>query len=107
LSSPGWRKRLVKIATVVVAVYAVALVALFVLMKQRPAVAGKGLSYLPGPVFAIVPMETMWTRARDGALRVGDPAPDFTLPTLDRKDTVRLSTLRGERPVVLVFGSYT
>jgi peroxiredoxin len=54
-----------------------------------------------------VPMETMWCHARDGALRVGDPAPDFTLPTLDRKETVTLSSLRGERPVVLVFGSYT
>ena len=103
----GWRARAVRIAAVTLAVYAVVLVGLYILMKQRPAVAAKGLSYLPGPAFAVVPMETMWCHARDGALRVGDLAPDFTLPTLDRKDTVRLSSLRGERPVVLVFGSYT
>jgi peroxiredoxin len=40
-------------------------------------------------------------------VNVGDAAPDFRLPTLDRKSTVRLSTFRGDRPVVLVFGSYT
>jgi len=34
-------------------------------------------------------------------------APDFRLPTLDRKETVQLSSYRGSRPVVLVFGSYT
>jgi hypothetical protein len=40
-------------------------------------------------------------------LRVGDPAPDFTLPTADGKDTVTLSAFRGKRPVVLIFASYT
>jgi hypothetical protein len=34
-------------------------------------------------------------------------APDFHLPTLDRKGAVRLSSFRTLRPVVLVFGSYT
>ena len=34
-------------------------------------------------------------------LEVGDPAPDFELPTADRK-TVRLSDYQG-RPLVLVF----
>jgi Peroxiredoxin len=43
-----------------------------------------------------------------GSLRIGDPAPDFTLAKLDKTDHVQLSsfTLQG-RPVVLVFGSYT
>ena len=40
-------------------------------------------------------------------LQVGDVAPDFRLPTLDRKATVQLSSFRGSHPVVLVFGSYT
>ena len=40
-------------------------------------------------------------------LKVGDMAPDFTLPTLDRKANVHLAEFRGSRPVVLVFGSYT
>jgi peroxiredoxin len=56
---------------------------------------------------AVLPFETLWIRARVGKLRPGDLAPDFNLPTLDRKDTVRLSFSRGLRPVVLVFGSYT
>jgi hypothetical protein len=36
----------------------------------------------------------------------GDAAPDFTLPTLDGKETVTLSSRRG-KPVVLIFGSFT
>ena len=32
---------------------------------------------------------------------------DFELPTLNKSARVRLSAFRGERPVLLVFGSYT
>ena len=43
--------------------------------------------------------------------KVGELAPDFELPLLGRPGmpgtTVRLSALRGERPVALVFGSFT
>jgi hypothetical protein len=38
---------------------------------------------------------------------MGDVAPDFELPSLDGERTVRLAELRAERPVALVFGSYT
>lgn len=38
---------------------------------------------------------------------VGDVAPDFDLPRSDGSGTVRLSALTAERPVALVFGSYT
>lgn len=38
---------------------------------------------------------------------VNDPAPDFTLKTQDGKQTVRLSELRGAKPIVLVFGNFT
>ena len=41
------------------------------------------------------------------APKVGDEAPDFSLPTLDGKQTVKLSQHQGDRPVVLVFGSFT
>jgi hypothetical protein len=41
-------------------------------------------------------------------LSEGDPALDFELPRLDRpEEVVRLSTFTGERPVALIFGSYT
>jgi hypothetical protein len=38
--------------------------------------------------------------------RVGQRAPDFTLPTHDGKQTYRLSQFYG-KPVVLIFGSFT
>ncbi len=37
----------------------------------------------------------------------GELAPDFELPSRDGGGTVRLADLRAERPVALVFGSYT
>lgn len=39
--------------------------------------------------------------------KVGQLAPDFALKTPDGKRTIRLSSFRGKRPVVLVFGSLT
>jgi cytochrome oxidase Cu insertion factor (SCO1/SenC/PrrC family) len=43
---------------------------------------------------------------REGELKVGDAAPDFTIKDLEGKKTVKLSDLKG-KPVVLVFGSCT
>jgi allophanate hydrolase subunit 2 len=40
-------------------------------------------------------------------LRVGDAAPDFKLKTKDGSREVQLSSFKGRRPVVLVFGSFT
>ncbi len=40
-------------------------------------------------------------------LRPGDPAFPFDLPLLDGSGRVSLSDFAGERPVALVFGSYT
>ena len=40
-------------------------------------------------------------------LKAGDVAPDFELKTLDGKQTVKLSSFRGKKPVALIFGSYT
>jgi hypothetical protein len=39
--------------------------------------------------------------------KVGEEAPDFTLKTLDGEGEVTLSSFRGKKPVVLIFGSYT
>jgi len=43
----------------------------------------------------------------ENAPRAGDIAPDFTLYDIDGKDPVTLSDFRGEKPVALVFGSFT
>jgi peroxiredoxin len=41
------------------------------------------------------------------APQAGDMAPDFTLTDSSGTETVTLSDFRGEKPVALVFGSYT
>ncbi len=38
---------------------------------------------------------------------VGDPAPDFTLQTVDGRTSVTRSVHQGGRPMVLIFGSFT
>ena len=43
----------------------------------------------------------------EGILQVGDLAPDLELERLDGSGKVRFSQLHGERPLVLLFGSYT
>ncbi len=49
------------------------------------------------------------TTPQEGKLKPGDAAPDFTLKLLDDKEgrTVTLSKLQGQKPVVLIFGSFT
>ncbi len=44
---------------------------------------------------------------RDNHPRVGEESPDFELPLHDGSGPLRLSSFRGVRPVVLVFGSLT
>jgi len=41
------------------------------------------------------------------APRAGDLAPDFTLKDIQGKDSITLSDFRGQKPVALVFGSFT
>ena len=49
-----------------------------------------------------------WRQKHDPlAPKAGDPAPDFTLHDAKGADPVTLSSFRGERPVVLIFGSFT
>lgn len=43
---------------------------------------------------------------REGALKAGDLATDFTLMDVEGKKSVKLSELKG-KPVVLIFGSCT
>jgi hypothetical protein len=44
---------------------------------------------------------------QDTAPKVGDLAPDFSLKSLDGESTTELSAFRNNKPVVLIFGSYT
>jgi hypothetical protein len=89
------------------AVYMVFLVAMFAVMCQPPQRFGQIMAYVPMPALMILPFPPMWNLARGGTTRVGEMAPDFVLPTVDRKSQVSLASFRGQRPVVLVFGSYT
>ena len=41
------------------------------------------------------------------APKVGDEAPDFELCDVNGENPVRLSSLRGRKPVALIFGSFT
>ncbi len=39
-------------------------------------------------------------------VKVGDPAPDFAVPLLDGKSTVRLSDFRGHRVLIFTWASW-
>jgi hypothetical protein len=89
-------------------VYGVLCAGLYAAMLQPPERFGAIMSHVPDKIaFAILPFETFWMPARAGRLKIGDPAPDFELPTLDHSRTVKLSVEDRSRPVVLIFGSYT
>jgi hypothetical protein len=94
---------------VIATLWVVSCVALYRVMRQSPEQFGRVMAKIPGPVpFLILPFETLWMRARAGTLQVGSPAPDFALMKLDKTATIQLSALSAQnRPVVLVFGSYT
>jgi len=94
-------------AMVLIPLYALFLAGVFVVMRQPPERFGQIMRHLPMPALMIVPFETMWNVARGGQVQVGEVAPDFTLPRTDHSADVTLSSFRGSKPVVLVFGSYT
>jgi hypothetical protein len=76
-------------------------------MGSTPETFGRVMKRMPDVAYMLVPFETMWMRARAGQLHPGDAAPDFTLTKLDKTANVQLSSLTAQKPVVLVFGSYT
>jgi hypothetical protein len=96
-----------KVALAAAILYVAVVAAMFVVMCQPPQRFGQIMAYFPMPAMSLFPFEAMWNVARRGSTRVGDIAPDFELPTVDRKARVMLSSFRGKQPVVLVFGSYT
>jgi len=76
-------------------------------MHQSPEVFGHVMARMPMPAYFVIPFETMWSRARKGHVDMGDTAPSLTAKRLDDKTPVELGSLWNEKPVVLVFGSYT
>jgi len=59
------------------------------------------------PAYFVLPFETLWMRARAGHLSVGDTAPGLMVNKLEDHTPTDLASLWADKPVVLVFGSYT
>ena len=68
------------------------------------AAAGGWMVYKIGPRNVIGMLR--YDQREEGSLRVGDAAPDVELRGLDG-GSVRLAERIGDRPLVLIFGSYT
>lgn len=99
---------LIRGAVLAAALYLGLLGVLLALMYQPPETFARAMAHVPTTVaFGAVPFPRLWNMARGGSLKAGDPAPDFDLATPDGSGRVRLSSFRGQRPVALVFGSYT
>jgi hypothetical protein len=102
-----WKTFLVNVGVPLVALYLAVLGFFDYSMHQPPETFSRVMMHA-GPVpFLLFPFETMWKSARAGHLQIGDQPPDFTLPLLDHSGSITLSSFRGQRPVVLIFGSYT
>jgi hypothetical protein len=76
-------------------------------MHQSPEVFGHVMAKMPLPAYFVLPFETLWMRARAGQLNVGDAAPALTVKKLEDHSSTDLASLWTDKPVVLVFGSYT
>jgi hypothetical protein len=76
-------------------------------MHQPPEVFGHVMANMPMPAYFVLPFETLWMRARQGQLSAGDTAPDFAVKKLEDHAPTQLASLWADKPVVLVFGSYT
>jgi hypothetical protein len=98
----------------VVAAYAAVLVALYVIISMPPGRFANLIARIPssetpgGPVFEyVLPLEPIFKTARAGKLQLGDVAPDLNLKLVHGDEHVHLASFRDQRPVVLIFGSYT
>ena len=76
-------------------------------MHQPPEVFGHVMATMPMPAYFVLPFETLWMRARSGQLNVGDSAPNLRVQKLEDHAPTDLASLWADKPVVLVFGSYT
>ena len=101
-------RALLRIVSVAATLWLVATLLLFAIMWLPPVQFASIIGKLPaGGATRMLPFQTLWGYARAGSLAVGDPAPDFDLERHDKSGRVKLSSHFTNRPVVLVFGSYT
>jgi hypothetical protein len=109
VKSKSVKKAVVATICIIATLWVVSCVGLYRVMRQPPEHFARVMAKIPGPVaFLVLPFETLWMHARTGALQVGSPAPDFALTNLEKTARVQLSSFSSQnRPVVLVFGSYT
>src|SRR5712671_5271150 len=98
---------ILRIFVALVLLYGLLVAGLAIAMRQPPSVFGSIMAKLPPLAFMALPFERFWMSARAGDLEVGQEAPDFSLKSLNGDASVQLSSFRGKKPVVLVFGSYT
>jgi hypothetical protein len=101
------RKIIVLVLAGLAVLYGILCAGLYAAMRQPPERFGAIMTRVPDAAFLILPFRPLWLNARAGYLQVGDTAPDFDLPTLDRSRSIRLSSEYPTKPVVLIFGSYT
>lgn len=66
---------------------------------------GAGITWTVGPQNLIG--MARYDQRQEGRLKVGDQAPDVELLSIDGKRRERLAASFGEKPLVLVFGSFT
>jgi hypothetical protein len=105
--SPSKKAWLSRILIVLLIAYTGFLGFIWWAMRQPPEKFARVMASMPVAAYFVLPFETMWTHARAGTLNRGDAAPDFSLTKLDKTDKIQLSSLSAQKPVVLVFGSYT
>ena len=102
-----WRRWVVPVVGVCLAVWICLISYVGWAMRQPPEVFGRVMSHMPMPAFFVLPFETLWNNARGGHLAIGEIAPALPVKHLTDTTPVDLGSLWAERPVVLVFGSYT
>jgi hypothetical protein len=99
---------LAKLISLAISLWLLGSLALFAIMWLPPSQFATIIGRVPAPlVMSVLPFRPLWNIARSGPLKPGDLAPDFDLPTVGSGEVVRLSSHHAQRPVVLVFGSYT
>jgi hypothetical protein len=102
-----WKRRFLHIGVPLLALYFAVLAGFDYAMHQPPETFSRVMMHVGPAPFLLFPFETMWKSARAGHLHLADTSPDFNLPLLDHSGSLELSSLRGTKPVVLIFGSYT